>query len=171
MDSDMLARFSIALLLMAPACSIDSSGPLQPTPLATAVALQLDDVYASCPYEAAELATRTCSTYHPGSTITGYCFLDTCFEMSYGDELRFVAADELGPFPGTWFAWHNGSITPAAGFIPCGLTTSGRKTRLEIPTPGTRCAVAFSTAEHLYFEHIASNPTSGCLGWVECKKY
>lgn len=152
-----------------PACSIDTTGTEDPGVVVTDALQQVDDPYASCPWDPPAFAALSCATYHPGSTMTAYCALGACFEMTYGDEVRLVAADELGAFPKVWFAWHEGVIAPSAGLTPCVLTNRGNKTRLEIPV--IRCAVALTTAEHLYYLHFASNPTNGCLGWVECKQY
>jgi hypothetical protein len=165
--------FAASLLLVFASCDIDVSGPPTLTAPKIDAVRQVDDPYASCPFvEHPEvLMALTCSTYHPGSTVTGGCGSGVCFEMSFGGELRMVAADEHGVFPGTWFAWHEGVIGQPSGLIPCIVTTNGKKTRLEIPIPGVRCAVTLTTAEHVYVEHIASDPISGCFGWVECRQY
>jgi hypothetical protein len=126
-------------------------------------------VYGNCPTDGDAL----CRLYHGvESRATRWCTYDTCFEMNYGDEIRVVAADERGDFPRTWFTWSEERLTHLPGTpYPCDLTREGKtKTRVEIPEPGFRCTAALSTGEDLYHEHFASNPTSGCLAWIECKE-
>lgn len=109
-----------------------------------------------------------CTHYHPGSVATNYCGYAECFQMNYGTEMRVTAVDEQGLFPRTWHAWHSGSlVTP----MNCDTKRSGNKTKLTIPDPGVRyiCMVTQQMSDgRLYYHHFASNPNSGCLGWVEC---
>ena len=121
--------------------------------------------YGVCPD-----GNQACSLFHPGSVMTSFCLFRDCFEMSYADEGRVVAADELGFFPKTWFAWNSGTLTPGAG-ISCNLAKSGNKTRIEIPAGQSKCSADLTTLEHLYHWHIVSNPTTGCLAWLECREY
>jgi hypothetical protein len=122
--------------------------------------------YGSC---ATTTPQEGCDSYHPGSVATAFCEGEACFDMSYGQELRVVAADESGDFPRTWFAWHKGNMTPAGGFA-CGLRASGNKTRVEIPVDPPRCSADLQTNEYLYHEHFVSNPSTGCLAWLECRE-
>jgi hypothetical protein len=125
----------------------------------------MDAAYAGCPTDVQD----TCTYYHPGSTVSGYCAYGACFEMSYGEAIRVVAADELGAFPTVWFAWHRSTVAPT-GALPCVVTQRGNKTRVDIPAPGQRCSVDLVAGETTYHEMFASNPLSGCLAWVECKQ-
>ena len=119
--------------------------------------------YGHCPDPAV-----VCELFHPGSILTGFCEDGACFEMSYGSELRLVAADDLGPFPKIWFAWPQGSMN-GSGPFPCNVTQQNKnKTVVEIPA--LRCQADLVTDNATYHEHFASNPNTGCLGWVECRE-
>ena len=120
--------------------------------------------YANCPTNAQQL----CDLFHTGTTPKNYCMYQECFDMSYAEEGRLVAADERGFFPKTWFMWHSGTLAPS-GLFPCNVTRSGNKDRVEIA--GVRCQSTLTTSGHLYYEHFVSNPTTGCLGWIECQQY
>ncbi len=112
----------------------------------------------------------TCLAYHgPLSEATGVCGpgYGSCFELSYGAEARAVMADDQGDFPRTLFLWTKGTLT---GGNACTLSTQGQKTRVDLRDGYIKAAPKLTTAEHLYYEHFASNPT-GCLAWVECKIY
>lgn len=116
-------------------------------------------------------ATQVCQYFHgPSSTATAYCLYGDCFEMTNGEAVRVVAADERDEYPGTWFTWGDCTLTTAFATEPCLLTQEGKKkTRIEIPTGATRCLTSAVLGSHRYFEHFASNPISQCLGWLECK--
>ena len=129
--------------------------------------------FASCAFAGCPPAALICSYYHPGSIVTGSCEGDQCLEVNYGGGIKVVAGDDSGDFPRMWFAWHEGTMTLPQGLVPCELREKqlkkSVKTRLEIPEGGARCSVDVMVGEHLYYEHFASNPTSQCLGWVECE--
>jgi hypothetical protein len=162
---------TVFLMIGFQACGLDPTATDDPASVPSFDASpQVEGPYESCPYAPADLAARTCATYHPGSVVNTFCFGGTCFEMNFGGEARLVAADELGAFPTTFFAWHQGVIAPPAGLIPCLFMERGNKTRINIPAQRL-CAVSLTTDQHLYYWHFASNPISGCLGWVECRQY
>lgn len=176
-----LASVTVTCLLtlgLVAACSPSLTSPspsdrLVPTSLApgtSAVTTGFEGGY-SASYGKCPTAEQACGIYHPGSEPTAYCSFQQCFEMNYGSEARVVAADEQGSFPRTLFVWHKGEMSPIAELIPCVMTQSGHKTRLDILDGEIKCAAALSTSEHLYYEHFASNPATGCLGWVECRAY
>lgn len=123
-------------------------------------------VYGGCP-ASPELF---CQYYHPGSIMTGLCYYSDCFDMSYGEEARLVAADEEGLFPKTWKVWHSGTLSPEPDSIQCEVETSGNKSKVTFPGESVVCAVNLYTSEHVYHWHFASNPASECLGWVECQE-
>lgn len=125
----------------------------------------LDASYGGCPID----EQATCTLYHPGSTVSGYCAYGACFEMSHGEAIRVVAADELGAYPKVWFAWHQGMVTPT-GSPACVMTQRGNKTRVEIPAPNQRCSMDLTTDGYVYHELFASNTSRGCLAWLECKQ-
>ena len=158
----LIALFFVAV--GAPSCSDNATTPLTISG-PTAAYRPTQALYGGCPTD----LDATCRSFHgPYSVATGSCAYEACFEMAYGREVRVVAADELGDFPKTWFAWHEGTMAPAGGIV-CGLTEEGKKkTRVEIPVDQFRCKVDLTTSERVYHEHFASNPTSGCLGWLEC---
>jgi hypothetical protein len=133
--------------------------------LAAGEEVTLDVPYGGCPTD----AQATCNLHHPlvETTPTAWCQYEACFEMSYGEEVKVVAADELGAFPKMWHVWHEGTMEPA-GSSPCLLTRRGSKTNVEFP--GNRCRADLTIGENLYYEHFASNPTNGCLAWLECKQ-
>lgn len=110
-----------------------------------------------------------CAMAHPGSIPTGYCAYGACFEMSYGGEVRVVAADDSGDFPRKWFIWHKDLIKSVGG--SCTSTFQNKnKIRVDIPEERIKCRLDWETSEYLYHEHFASNPATGCLGWVECRE-
>ncbi len=119
-----------------------------------------------------------CRFYHPVAinlAATGWCLGETCFEMSYGEHIRIVAADELGDFPKLWFAWlpegeHLVNIYPGD---KCLLQEQGvKKTRVTIPSdaPIPRCKTELLVGPYRYHEHFASNSSTRCLGWIECRE-
>ena len=114
-----------------------------------------------------------CEYAHPGSILTGYCANEEigekpCFDVSYGEEIRVVAADRLGDFPLLWFVWHKGDMVPE-GIYPCELTGK-HKTRVIIPEPISTCRADLVIGNYVYHEHFVSSPNTGCLGWVECRQ-
>jgi hypothetical protein len=115
-------------------------------------------------------ATQVCQALDgPSATATGYCLYDDCFEITYGELVKVVAADEQGEFPSTWFAWGDATLT-ATGLGQCLLQQEGKKkTRVDIPADKIRCKAVATVGDYLYNEHFASNPASQCLGWIECK--
>lgn len=155
-----LVRLPLLLLVVGLlACRVDD--PTSSNPVAVAANGEvLPTSYGPCPDP-----VLYCSAVHPGSEASAYCAFDACFEMTVSDELRMVAADEQGLFPRTFFVWTDRPLTAA----DCVLTKSGKKIRVELPAGATRCRADLSSGEYVYFEHFASNPTSGCLGWLECR--
>lgn len=136
---------------------------------ATAVNLRAIDVAASeqPPYQSCPIPQNACSLFHPGSKATHSCAFGACFEMNLGDTVRTVAADELGPYPGLWFLWTEATVL---GSPSCVLTSQGKtKVRIAFPDGIYRCRVDVETDDYFFFEHYASNPYTGCLGWVECR--
>jgi len=124
----------------------------------------VDVPYGNCP--TVEQAQFLCYL-HESAVLTSYCTYEACFEMSYGEEVSVVAADELGAFPRTWFMWGMGYDV---SYSSCSLTLKQHKTRIEIPLDPSFCYVSLEFPEFNYSEHFASDPASGCLGWFECKK-
>ena len=151
------------LPLLLTACGSDT-----PTSIAREAVTVTPDVlttsYAGCPAD--EVAF--CAAFHLGSEPIAWCTYEGCFEMTAAEEVRVVAADEQGLFPRTFFVWTDHSLAPTA-LEGCVLTKKGHKTRVDLPDGGTRCAASLTTSEYVYFEHFASNPASGCLGWIECR--
>jgi len=173
MRSPMLVcAFSTTVLLTVgtAACGVDPSGIDDSTmEVPAVVSSQWQGPYEACPLAPADLAAAAC-TYHPGSAVNAYCPGGECFKMNYGGEARLVAADELGVFPKTFFAWHEGATTPV-GLNACLVRERGNKTRIDIPAELSRCVLRLTTAQHLYYWHFVSNPSNGCMGWAECKQY
>lgn len=134
--------------------------PGNAAPVAAGEEVTPDVTYGGCPPSPQEY----CAAFHSGSTALSWCTFEACFEMSYGGEIRVVAADELGPFPRTWFVWGWGDLLYAS----CTLTPKQHKTRVEIPDGRTNCRFQLEIGDYWYHEHFASNPTSGCLAWLEC---
>lgn len=135
--------------------------------LAAGEEVTLDVPYGNCP--TVEEGQLLCKAYHGDEAVlNSYCTYEACFEMSYGEEVRVVAADELGAFPRTWFVWGMGDDI---SYSSCYLTSQTHKTRIEIPPDKIppRCRISLEFPEFHYGEHFVSNPTNGCLGWLECK--
>lgn len=130
----------------------------------TVTAPRLDVAYRNCPTPAT--AGAACRAFHgENSVFTGsYCAYEGCFQISYGTGLRLVAADELGPFPRQWNAWLDGTVV--GGY--CNLVSRNKLTHVLIPDGLTKCTVNLGVNGQVYHEHFASNPTLGCLGWMEC---
>ena len=161
----MTRRFLCAIVpLLLAACGSDVPTSIGRLPVSVTTDA-LTTSYGGCPAS----ATAFCSAFHAGSEPTAWCAYDGCFEMTSGGEVRVVAADEQGPFPRTFFVWTDHSLTPTA-LEGCVLTEKHNKTRVDLPDGGTRCAASLTTSEYVYFEHFASNPISGCLGWIECRR-
>lgn len=120
--------------------------------------------YGNCPDP-----QLVCTTYHENSIATASCGYEACFEMNYGESIRLTVADDEGPFPQNWHVWHTAMVYSAS----CLLTQSGSSAKTKLGIPGSpslpRCYLTVQTSEHTYFEHFASNPLTGCLGWVECR--
>jgi hypothetical protein len=103
------------------------------------------------------------------ATPTGYCLYGDCFEVTSGELVKVVAADEEGEFPSTWFAWGDATLT-GAGNPACLLKQEGKKkTRVEIPAGYIRCKAVATVGAYTYSEHFASRAETQCLGWIECK--
>jgi hypothetical protein len=127
--------------------------------------------YQNCP--PAEAAPALCELFHPEAVAieaTAFCIYADCFEMSYGEATRVVAADELGAFPKMWFAWTKAEMVAQAGDPPCVLSQRGNKTRAEIPDGAIRCRADITFGDYVYHEHFASDHFTGCLAWLECKE-
>ncbi len=138
-------------------------------------------VYSDCGGLGSLTPTQACQLYHPyapGLLGTAYCLGDDCFYMSYGERIRVVAADELGDFPQTWFVWTRAGedLVNTGGSEECLLSGNANNTwdhnRINIPPENTRhrCKAELETGGYLYHEHFASNPTTRCLGWLECRE-
>ena len=114
-----------------------------------------------------------CPLFHgPTAEFVGGCdasgyYAPSCFEMSYAEAARVVAADEQGDFPTTLFVWPEAEMVPWGS--ACTLTHSGKKTRLELRVGYTRCAASLVVGDYVYYEHFASNPESGRVCWGECR--
>jgi hypothetical protein len=125
--------------------------------------------YGACP-----AAEAICYYYHgPAAVVTNYCNGFDCFEMTYFEQARVVAADEEGVFPRTFMAWFTDkrSATPWISWstIPCVIQRSGNKFKLKLPEGSNICGAGMLTPEAAYYWHAASDPTTGCLGIGECK--
>lgn len=124
--------------------------------------------YGAC----ADPATA-CEYYFPGSTPTGFCGYEACFEMNYGPQMRLLVIGGSN-YPRQWLTWHEGQF---AGGGSCILRKDRQlkhfvRTTVEIPSnaPNHKCRVDLVTPDHLYHEEFVSNPASGCLAWLECKE-
>ncbi len=123
--------------------------------------------YGNCP----EDPNAVCSYFHGGGAeATGVCTYGECFDMSYGEAARVVAADELGAFPSTFFLWTEGADPVGTFHFPCVLTKQGqKKTRVQLPEGSPLCAASLQLGTYSYYEHFSSDPQVGCLAWLECK--
>ena len=144
--------------------------PQIPTQKALAASTLPNGAYGNCPNP-----YTFCHFYHPESEMTGFCGYEACFEInSSADGVSAVrAADDSGDFPKTWSVWHEGTLEPA-GTYPCLLTGKENKSRVHIRDeyvpPKCRVDLLTNDGHYKYHEHFASNPSTGCLGWVECKE-
>jgi len=125
-----------------------------------------EDIYGNCPNP-----QDVCDTFDPGSIAVEAYGYEENFERCDGEEITIKAIGH-DDFPQTWFVWHEGTMTPSGDF-ECILTPFGKKTTLlEIPVSGYFiCKAILETSNHKYHIHFASNPNSGCLGWVQCMEY
>ncbi len=113
-------------------------------------------------------ADAICRSYHGPSAVWtgGGCLYAECFEMSYGEAGRAHTMGDETLFPKLFFMWTPG--TPN-GYTSCQIEQSGNKFKLEIPAGSTRCRTDFLVGSQTYHQHFASNPSTGCLVWMECK--
>lgn len=125
--------------------------------------------YGPCP----DLAL-VCWYYHgPDALPLGGCSGIGCFDMTYFEQARVVAADDEGLFPRTFKAWFaDRASTPYTAWtaFPCEVEKSGNKWKLNIPEGLTRCGAGLMTPEAVYYWHLASNPVTGCLAVGACKQ-
>lgn len=125
--------------------------------------------YGLCPP-----AQLICDYYHAGQAeLTSYCNGFDCFEMTYFEQARTVAADGEGIFPRTFMVWMaDKTETPYTGWTssPCQVEPSGNKFKIKIPEGSTICGAGLMTPGAVYYWHVASNPVTGCLGIGECKQ-
>jgi len=126
--------------------------------------LSAANLFAGCPNP-----EELCPLYHPGSTATAYCAYAECFDMSYGEAARVVATDDEGLFPSRWNMWHSYEPDIPLWGYPCEFETKGSKSKIWIPEEPPICYLQLESSDAIYYEHFASNPDSGCLGWMECK--
>jgi hypothetical protein len=166
-----IAAFAAVLLTPAAAFSVSP----QTTDAASVALSQPTQDYGGCPTPP-EVVCGLLHSHAVGLVATGYCVYGQCFEMSYGERVRVVAADGLGPFPKTWFVWPDkhstDQLTNTYPGDQCSLTIQRNKTRVDIPdsNPIPRCKAELKVGPYLYHEHFASNPASGCLAWLECRE-
>ena len=162
-----LASILVPLFVMAPCDPAFGQESEQSRFLASQDASPLD--YGTCPPPEA-----ICYYYHgEEAEPTNYCTGFDCFEMTYFEQARAVAADEEGVFPRTFMAWLTDKTeTPYTAWAdtPCEVQSSGNKFKLKIPEGSTICGAGLMTPEAVYYWHAASNPVTGCLGIGECKQ-
>jgi len=109
--------------------------------------------------------------YFNGSTATptGGCLFAECFDMSYSEASRAIAVggDET-LFTKKFHLWTSGTNAVPVG-TACTADASGNKWKIALGPTAVKCQVAVSTPDAVYYEHFVSNPTTGCLAWLECK--
>lgn len=86
-----------------------------------------------------------------------------CKGANLGEEFKVVPT---GRYYNKWIIMHEGAEDVTGYTYPCGLTEYPGVTHLELDD--TKCAFTLVTETGLYMEHFASNPDTGCFGWIEC---
>lgn len=128
--------------------------------------------------------TQICSIYHPnapGLVGTAACLGDACFKEQTGYELTVLSDGKSGEFPKTWLV----KVKPQGGKLDV-TSYQGDQCVLPANDPGrhvgtgvhinlsktnpNRCKLEREVGDHLYHDHFASNATTKCLAWIECRE-
>jgi hypothetical protein len=135
--------------------------------IASSLALTSNYLMAQCPNP-----EYLCGYYHPGSMVTGYCILDDCFTKSHAAAVSVVAADDEGLYPRRWNMWlKDDHETYLTGSFYCSFDRKNKKIKVWIEGPDPAlpiCRLDLESEVYKFYEHFGSNPSSGCLGWLEC---
>ena len=103
----------------------------------------------------------------PGE-VTAWCEGPACFDKTYLSEAQIVAVDDEGLFPTTFKVKASGELTNISCVEP--VETVGKKDKATIKIPETRhCSISQQTDSDSYLWLISSDPSTGCLGIVECR--
>lgn len=137
--------------------------------------------YGDCKLSAFKNLTEFCSQAHPdahGIFATASCVGEDCFLEHDGYEVT-IAADKTGDFPTTWLVRvkpQGGKLLDTYAGDKCVLPKEpgkdvGKGVHIELSkTNPHRCKTERIVGDHLYHEHFASNSTTKCLVWIECRE-
>ncbi len=118
---------------------------------------------------------KMCQIFHPHAVGTSYCLGEDCFKEHAGQHITVVAENSGKEFPKTWLAWvKNGELDDTYPGDKCVLPPPGKRSgkgvRIDIPASKNRCKTERVEGNQLYHEHFASNSTTKCLVWIECRE-
>ena len=136
--------------------------------IAASTSSEQEQIEQGCP-----TAEYVCETYTNGACeVSAGCEGSDCYTFYRGAEISVISlGDPEDGFTVDWLARHPGGAS-LTGFVgrPCEvtpITSSFSKTEI----PENHCSAELITNKHYYLEFFASNPVSGCHGWVECQCY
>ncbi len=148
----------------------------------TSVLAFQEPTYGDCKMSTYKNLTEICGLYHagaPGLVGTASCLGEDCFTEHEGYEVAVAADGKPGDFPATWLV----KVKPQGGKLDvttytgdqCVLPDKGRDVGKGVhiglsTTNPHRCKVERVVGEHLYHDHFASNSTTKCLAWIECRE-